>query len=492
MKYVLLPFAVIVILIACTKETSSISTELMEEPYRPQFHFSPQKGWMNDPNGMVFYNGTYHVFYQHYPDSTVWGPMHWGHASSKDLIHWQHLPIALYPDSLGMIFSGSAVFDQNNSSGLGTNENPPLVAMFTYHDMKGEQTGKNDFQTQGIAFSADGGLTWTKYQNNPVIKNPGIRDFRDPKLLWWEQGAQWIVTLAVKDHVEFYGSKDLKTWSRLSEFGREQGNHGGVWECPDLFPVKDDQGNLQWVLLVSINPGAPKGGSGTQYFVGRFESGSFQPYDTVTRWIDHGADNYAGVTWSGIPDTDGRRIFIGWMSNWNYANVVPTEPWRSALTLPRSVSLIKQSNDWLLKFTPVAEMEKIIENRMQFKAQGDLPAQQVLMEFENKHNEFDLTIENGLNEKFNIRLSNGIFETDRSLSGKTDFHKGFGAKHETDLNGLEVNKVSIYMDHSSIEIFLNDGERVFTELVFPSTPYSKVVFKNNNQDFSIAKIKSIW
>ena len=275
-----------IFLYGCSDSNGNKTIEEMNQPYRPQYHFSPKTGWMNDPNGMVYYAGQYHVFYQHHPASTVWGPMHWGHAVSKDLIHWEHLPIAIYPDSLGMIFSGSAVLDKMNSSGLGTVNNPPLVAMFTYHNMPGEQAGRNDYQTQGIAFSLDSGSTWTKYSGNPVIRNPGIRDFRDPKLSWWEEGSAWIVTLAVKDHIEFYGSNDLINWTKLSEFGQTTGNHGGVWECPDLFKIKDNEGVEQWVLLVSINPGAPKGGSGTQYFIGDFKSGSFIAHDTITRWIE--------------------------------------------------------------------------------------------------------------------------------------------------------------------------------------------------------------
>jgi fructan beta-fructosidase len=250
---------------ACTPQKSErVATEY--EAFRPQFHFTPKTAWMNDPNGLVFYEGEYHLFYQHYPDSTVWGPMHWGHAVSTDLIHWEHLPIALYPDSLGYIFSGSAVVDWKNTSGLGSVEQPPLVAIFTYHDAAGERAGKIDYQTQGIAYSLDKGRTWTKYNHNPVLANPGIIDFRDPKVAWNEVSNQWVMTLAVKDHIEFYGSPDLKKWNKLSEFGKSLGAHGGVWECPDLFPLKDEAGNTHWVLFVSINPGGPQGGLGYTIF----------------------------------------------------------------------------------------------------------------------------------------------------------------------------------------------------------------------------------
>ena len=481
-----------IFLYGCSDSNGNKTIEEMNQPYRPQYHFSPKTGWMNDPNGMVYYAGQYHVFYQHHPASTVWGPMHWGHAVSKDLIHWEHKPIAIYPDSLGMIFSGSAVLDKMNSSGLGTVNNPPLVAMFTYHNMPGEQSGRNDYQTQGIAFSLDSGSTWTKYSGNPVIRNPGIRDFRDPKLSWWAEGSAWIVTLAVKDHIEFYGSNDLINWTKLSEFGQNIGNHGGVWECPDLFKIKDNEGVEQWVLLVSINPGAPKGGSGTQYFIGDFKSGSFIAHDTITRWIDQGADNYAGVTWSNIPESDGRRIFIGWMSNWNYANVVPTDPWRSALTLPRELSLLKNNDDWLLKSKPVNELETIIGTRSLFTGETSLKTQHPLIEFENQSGEFEFILSNDLNEFISVKVEQGVINIDRSHSGKIDFHEKFGQVHRTDLKDIKLNRVAVYLDLSSMELFINDGALVMTELFFPNRPFNKIKFKNSAQRFSVAPIKSIW
>ncbi|HVZ26932.1 MAG TPA: glycoside hydrolase family 32 protein, partial [Sediminibacterium sp.] len=239
------------------------------EPYRPQLHFSPPAHWMNDPNGLVYADHTYHLFYQYYPDSTVWGPMHWGHAVSKDLLHWQNLPIALYPDSLGYIFSGSAVADSLNSSGLKKGNQAPLIAMFTYHDPAKEKAGRNDFQYQGIAFSHDGGFHWQKYRSNPVISNPGARDFRDPKLRWYAPSHQWICTLAAGDEIRFYHSPDLIHWTYGSSFGKGWGSHGGVWECPDLISFRTNEGT-KWVLIVNIGNGGPAGGSGTQYFVGNF------------------------------------------------------------------------------------------------------------------------------------------------------------------------------------------------------------------------------
>ena len=463
------------------------------EPYRSQYHFTPASGWMNDPNGMVYYEGEYHLFYQHYPDSTVWGPMHWGHAVSKDMMYWEHLPIALYPDTLGYIFSGSAVIDWKNTSGFGSGETPPMIAIFTYHNMDGERAGNIDFQTQGIAYSLDKGRTWTKYEKNPVLQNPGIRDFRDPKVSWNEAAHQWVMTLAVKDHIEFYGSPDLKKWNKLSEFGKTMGEHGGVWECPDLFPLKDEQGNTRWVLLVSINPGGPQGGSATQYFVGDFDGEKFTSQDTATRWIDYGADNYAGVTWSDIPERDGRRLFIGWMSNWQYANVVPTEAWRSATTLPREITLNKKGDGYELKFKPVDEVSKIQGAPTSYTDSVTLASPLFMIEFtlEDGPKEFALTIFNESHEKVVISSHGTTLSFDRTASGTT-FNPVFAAIHNVDLKGVEIEKVNVYVDMASVEIFINDGERVLTEIVFPSKPFNQVRLDKKNPQFSVTPISSIW
>ena len=476
------------------KPSNELGTNgMFNEPYRSQYHFTPPSGWMNDPNGMVYYEGEYHLFYQHYPDSTVWGPMHWGHAVSKDMIYWENLPIALYPDTLGYIFSGSAVIDWKNTSGFGVGETPPLVAIFTYHSMEGERAGNIDFQTQGIAYSLDKGRTWTKYEKNPVLQNPGIRDFRDPKVSWNEVAHQWVMTLAVKDHIEFYGSPDLKKWNKLSEFGKTMGEHGGVWECPDLFPLKDEQGNTQWVLLVSINPGGPQGGSATQYFVGDFDGKNFTSQDTATRWIDYGADNYAGVTWSDIPASDGRRLFIGWMSNWQYANVVPTEAWRSATTLPREIMLNKKSDGYELKFKPVDEVSNIQGAPTAYTDSATVASPLFMIEFTlgDGTKEFSLTISNESDEKIVISSLGNTLSFDRAASGITTFNPAFADIHNVDLKGVETKKVNVYVDMASVELFINDGERVLTEIVFPTKPFNKVRLDKKNPQFVMAPISSI-
>ena len=314
MKLTLLAFLAILCLSCNQKKDTS---NYYQEQHRPQFHFSPEKGWMNDPNGLVYYEGEYHLFYQYYPDSTVWGPMHWGHAISKDLTTWEHLPIALYPDSLGYIFSGSIVIDENNTAGFQTGIEKPLVAIFTIHDMVKEKAGRKDKESQGIAYSLDKGRSWTKYNKNPVLPNKGDTDFRDPKVFWHEPTKHWVMPLAVGQHLEIFTSPNLKDWTKTGEFGQKDGSHGGVWECPDIISLNTNEGIEKWILIQNIGRGAVNGGSGTQYFVGNFDGKTFINDNSpeTKLWLDYGADNYAGVTWFNAPNNE--KLFIGWMSNWD-------------------------------------------------------------------------------------------------------------------------------------------------------------------------------
>lgn len=497
------------LLVACssTKKYQSGHTA-NNDMHRPQIHFSPKAHWMNDPNGMVYYNNTYHLFYQYYPDSTVWGPMHWGHATSKDLIHWQHQPIALYPDSLGYIFSGSAVADINNTSGLGVNGKVPLVAIFTHHNPAGEKAHQNNHQNQSLAYSLDEGKTWTKYAENPVLKNPGITDFRDPNVRWHDEVKKWIMTLATKDKITFYSSPDLKNWSKESEFGEKLGAHGGVWECPDLMPFTVD-GKKVWVLFVSINPGGLNGGSATQYFVGDFNGKSFSPYTTETKWVDYGTDNYAGVTWSNTGD---RKIFLGWMSNWQYAPVVPTVAWRSAMTIPRDLKLVNVNNNYLLTSLPVEELDvvkdkEITLNNVSVNGNYDLSDK-----LKNLPGQYKLNITSDTLKSFSIQLSNdqgeqvqigynkqeNVYYVDRTRSGKTDFEKGF-AKRFTGPRLTSDNKLNLTLiiDVASAELFADNGLTVMTAIFFPHKTYDKAVITSDDNTFSIKQLhytglKSIW
>jgi fructan beta-fructosidase len=474
------------------------------ESYRPQYHFTPPEKWMNDPNGLLFHKGTYHLFYQYYPDDIVWGPMHWGHATSTDLMQWEHKPIALYPDALGLIFSGSAVMDTDNTSGLGSLENPPMVAIFTYHLMEGEKAGRNDFQTQGIAYSLDEGDTWTKYDGNPVIGNTGIKDFRDPKVMWHDASRQWILTLVAGDHAKFYSSPNLTDWTHLSDFGKDKGAHGGVWECPDIFPLSvEGTDETKWVLLISINPGAPNGGSGTQYFVGEFDGTYFTTDQEEHKWLDYGTDNYAGVTFNGLPDTE--RTFIGWMSNWNYARDTPTENWRSAMTLPRKLTLKKNEQGYYLNNFPVTT----IDNYTDAITEGiDINGSTLSLDAFNQHR-IDITTEGTL-ESFNVTFKNSLnerlllgydatksqFYIDRRISGKVDFEPRFAERlHiapailDSDFN----TTITLFIDASSIELFVNDGSTVLTDQIFPTTPYTEMTLDGGLEaDIKVSNVRRIW
>jgi fructan beta-fructosidase len=507
MKTLHLPIFMLLVL-ACkpaaeTTETAATDT-LYSEQFRPQLHFSPQEKWMNDPNGMVFHNGLYHLFYQYYPDSTVWGPMHWGHATSKDLIHWQHLPIALYPDSLGLIFSGSAVVDKQNTSGLGTADNPPLVAIYTYHSMEKEKKGRTDYQTQGMAYSTDDGVTWTKYEQNPIVKNPGIKDFRDPKVMWHEPSRRWIMTLAAQDHVEFYGSADLKTWQRLGEFGKTSGAHGGVWECPDLFELTTSDGSKKrWVLLVSINPGGPNGGSATQYFVGDFDGRKFNATDNLndTTWLDYGPDSYAGVTWSNAPDN--RRIFLGWMNNWAYANVVPTQKWRGATTCARDLSLVADGNKVYVTSMPSPEIKKsAIANESPDADRTLSPLAQALSLIEGQlpPDDFEIQLSNSKDQHvifgFDSKLNR--FYIDRGNAGASNFSPAFNARSFSKRISKNPDiPFTIITDVSSAEVFFDNGLSVMTATFFPDEPFTRIIIssKGNEVDtkgLKITRLKPIW
>jgi fructan beta-fructosidase len=464
----------LVIVVSCsTSKQPSTGSSSLSEAHRPLLHFTPREKWMNDPNGMVYHNGTYHLFYQYYPDSTVWGPMHWGHAASKDMVHWEHLPVALYPDSLGYIFSGSAVVDVNNTSGFGREGEVPLVAIFTHHDPKGEKEGKADFQNQSIAYSLDEGKTWTKYAGNPVLRNPGVRDFRDPKVMWYEEGKKWIMTLATQDRVTFFSSPNLKSWKKESEFGKTVGAHGGVWECPDLFPL-DHNGEKIWVLLVSINPGGPNGGSATQYFTGRFDGTTFTPFQTDTRWIDYGPDDYAGVTWA---NTGNRRIFLGWMSNWQYAQAVPTQTWRSAMTVPRELSLQKTGDSFLLLSKPVPELNVLAGKRTdatrELKGSIDGAARVDLTAKAANNFSLVLTNDDGQNVTLGYDHTSNLFYIDRTASGKVNFEKGFAAKHTAPrLSSKAEIDLTLIIDQASVELFANGGLTVMTQIFFPDHPFT--------------------
>lgn len=670
MKYTFPLLITLFLYSACSTITTSY-----QEQFRPQFHYSPMKNWLNDPNGMFYFEGEYHLFYQYHPHSTTWGPMHWGHAVSKDLVTWKELPIALSPDEKGMIFSGSAVVDWNNSSGFGSAESPPIVAMFTYHNQEMADNSVIPHQTQAIAYSLDKGRSWSKYEGNPVIENPGIVDFRDPKVVWDDENGQWVMVLAQEDHIGFYTSDNLREWRHVSNFGKDHGTHSGVWECPDLLKMKiEGTDEYRYVLLVSINPGGPNGGSATQYFVGDWDGKNFTPDPTSSKslrvkaphfpegelidgfeegyskwkihgdaflnkptmgnhvrqwpiqgfvgnylansfsdgdypqgellslpftitqdyinfyvaggyepervsvqlisdgqviktaggnhtnkfvlrsfsvsdfkgkkaqiriidrssdpwgfimvdqltqserpaenaeehamWLDWGTDNYAGVTFANTQEVAQHPIFMGWMNNWDYARNIPTSTWRGAMTLPRTLRLVKISQGFRVTSQPVENVNKILGTKhttlvaARETKQTELPANGVA-----KINlDFSLASAGAMKLLFhnstealvlNVDISGKLVELDRNQVSYQGFSEQFQGIVSMPLESVaENNSVEIWLDTSSIEVFTGNGKYTMTSRIFPTLPFSQLTIQNQSPNtsvtVSIQNIKSIW
>ncbi|MCO5291172.1 MAG: glycoside hydrolase family 32 protein [Chitinophagaceae bacterium] len=468
-------------IIEIIKDSSVSLVTLTETDYRPAYHFTPARNWMNDPNGLVYNNGIYHLFYQYNPNASVWGPMNWGHATSTDLMNWKDESIALTPDNLGTIFSGSAVVDANNTTGFKDGTQNPLVAIYT---------SAGATQQQSIAYSNDGGFSWTKFNTNPVLPNPGIADFRDPKVFWYAASSKWIMVLAVNDRIKIYSSFDLKAWTFESDFGMSYGAHGGVWECPDLFPLTvEGSVTTKWVLLVSLN-GGPNGGTATQYFVGDFDGKNFTIPENKTLWMDYGTDNYAGVTYNNIPTSDGRRILIGWMSNWNYAQNVPTTTWRSTMTIPRKLSLANISGNYILKSNPVVEYDQYKANNSDTSATGPLKSISTKDNKIIKTGSYEISFNADLNNSTSFLFALGNLKEKISLNydkvaqNLVVDRSGAGV----DFANLLVQKIycpfipkvgkaskfQILVDKTSMEIFVDDGERVITTIFFPKYQYDQL------------------
>ncbi len=458
------------------------------EKFRPTYHFSPLYGWMNDPNGMVYKDGEYHLFYQHNPYGSKWGNMHWGHAISKDLINWEHRPDAITPDALGTIFSGSAVVDTDNTAGFGAGA---IVAIYTQN---------SDRQVQSIAYSTDNGRSFTKYENNPVLTSDA-RDFRDPKVFWHKETQRWIMLLAVGQEMQIFSSSNLKDWAFESSFGEGQGAHGGVWECPDLFELPVDGTNeKKWVLLCNLNPGGPFGGSATQYFVGTFNGKEFaNESPSQTKWMDWGKDHYATVTWSDAPDN--RRIAIAWMSNWQYANDVPTSQYRSPNSVPRDLSLFTVDGETYLQSAPSPELLKLrdISKKRSFKVNGTRTIKEMIPGNDGAY-EIELTIENQHADVIGFRLYNDKgeevdmqydmkekkFSMDRRKSGDVGFNENFPMLTWTAIeSGKDELKLRLFVDKSSVEAFGDGGRFVMTNQVFPSEPYTHIDFYSKGGAYKV-------
>ena len=464
-----------------------------KESFRPVYHHTPAYGWMNDPNGMFYKDGVYHLYFQYNPYGSVWGNMHWGHSTSTDLMHWKFEGCAIVPDAWGAIFSGSCVVDHENTAGFGKEA---VVAFYT--SAKASPWG--DVQSQSMAYSLDNGKTFVKYEGNPILTS-SEKDFRDPKVFWYAPGKHWVMILAVGQHMEIYSSVNLKEWKKESEFGAMQGAHGGVWECPDLveIPVEGTR-EKKWVLICNLNPGGPFGGIAAQYFVGSFDGKKFvNESPTQTKWMDWGKDNYATVTWNNAPD--GRCIALGWMSNWQYANNVPTRQYRSANTLARDLTLYREGQELYLKSTPSVEVKKARGKKVSIPSFRVSEKHEIVNLFEEKQGayEVEILIQNAgaskiafclLNDKgekvsMYYDLNRKQFVMDRSESGTVDFSKDFPAVTVAPANVDKELTLRLFVDRSSIEAFGEDGKFVMTNLVFPSQPYVKMCFEADKNGYAV-------
>ena len=442
-----------------TDSTTDTFDTTNQERFRPDYHHTPAYGWMNDPNGMYYDPVTklWHLYYQYNPYGSKWENMTWGHSTSSDLIHWEHQPLAIKPDGLGTIFSGSAVIDHDNTAGFGRDA---VIAMYT-------SAAEN--QTQSIAYSTDGGMTFTPYAGNPVL-TADIPDFRDPKIFKNEETGEWNLVLAAGQEVRFYASRNLKDWRYLSSFGKGYGAHGGVWECPDMvkLPIANSQvkpATAKWVLLLNINPGGPFGGSATQYFVGEWDGRTFTCDTRATRWLDYGKDHYAAVTFYGAPE--GRTVAIAWMSNWQYANDVPTQQFRSANSLPRDLFLYEDINGQYRVGVRPAEEVQHLAKRFTLAPKG-------------KEKKAVLEISNTAGEAVTLTYDpqHLTLTLDRTQSGATEFSKAFPAKVKMPIfprkgDNTRSLTIDVFVDNCSVEVFDAEGRFALTNLIFPSEPMTK-------------------
>ena len=466
------------------------------EKFRPVYHHTPAYGWMNDPNGMFYKDGVYHLYFQHNPYGSTWGNMTWGHSTSTDLVNWKFEGDPIVPDAWGAIFSGSCVVDKENTAGFGKDA---VIAFYT----SAKPTPWGDSQSQSMAYSLDNGKSFTKYAHNPILTSTE-RDFRDPKVFWYAPGKHWVMILAVGQEMQIFSSKDLKEWKKESSFGAKQGAHGGVWECPDLvqLPVEGSK-DKKWVLICNLNPGGPFGGSAAQYFVGTFDGKKFtNESPTQTKWLDWGKDNYATVTWSNAPDN--RCIALGWMSNWQYQAVLPTFQYRGSNTIARDLTLYEEEGDYYLKSAPSPEIESLRGEKVSipsFKVSDSYEVKSLLDDNEGAY-EIEMTIKNSGASKIVFSLLNDKgeklymyynvprkqFVMDRSESGIVDFSKDFPAVTVAPVADIDNIRLRLFIDKSSIEAFGEDGKYVMTNRIFPNAPYNRLQFESVRGNFTVKSL----
>ena len=505
MRKLILYFSILICFASCqSKKTTENKINYYQEKYRPAFHFTPEKNWINDPNGLAYYEGEYHLFYQYNPYGNTWGHMSWGHAVSKDLLHWEHLPVALeeYPDPVTgdstMIFSGTVVIDKNNTSGLCEGKDC-MVAIYTSHVHKDNQ---GLTQHQSLAYSNDKGRTWKRYGKNPIL-DIQRKDFRDPKVFWYEPQQKWVMALVIPDlfKVRLYESKNLLEWKQLSEFG-PLGDTTRIWECPDLYelPIENNSGKTRWVL--SLSGGHPQGSKfvGMQYFVGQFDGTTFTPDDPKQSalYVDQGKDFYAGIVYNNIPKEDGRTIMIGWVNNWTYGNQIPTSPWRSAMSIPRKLSLKETESGLRLIQTPIKEVaslrQEMITDSISSTGTGEI---EVELDTD-RSEEIGIKLFKSETEETIIgyRVKDQILFLDRRKSGNVSFNPDFASIEEMKLKPIEGKiNLHIFIDQSIIEVFANDGEATISDFAFPEKSDYKIETYSkggNAPSFKLWKLKSVW
>lgn len=473
------------------------------ELLRPQIHYSPLRNWMNDPNGCVYFQGEYHLYYQYHPFDSNWGPMHWGHAVSDDLIHWNEKNIAISPDDkLGMVFSGSIVVDENNVSGF-FNETPGLVAFFTSHIDFNDAPG--GFEQQSLAYSSDNGNTWHYFKGNPVIANPGLLNFRDPKVFYHKESSAWIMVVVAGYEVMFYRSANLIDWEFSSKFGKGYGINDKLWECPDLLHFKTSMMQDIWILIVSCQNREMPENSAVQYFIGDFDGYQFTSYDRPDRirLFDYGCDFYATHSWHGIPETDSRQIWIGWVNNWAYANDIPTKPWRGVMSLPRSLSLGERDGNFYLKQLPISEIHSLIKesNRIDICRKRNCL---IRMKSDYTH-ELECEIQTGISgsvsfdfiygndERLKLILNGELGEIvlDKSNLTLSDFHPKYNPITRVSIPKTDQINIRIIIDRSIIEVFINEGEYVFTSQIFPSSLLNSLEYSTKGEISTISMIYNI-
>jgi len=476
-----------------------------DQPYRPQIHFSPQKNWTNDPNGLVFFEGEYHLFFQYDPTGTHGEHKSWGHAVSHDLVHWQELPVAIPEDAHGQIYTGSTVVDTHNTSGFCANHHACLVAIYTV-DSHASNKGR---EMQNIAYSNDRGRTWIRYEKNPVL-DLEMSDFRDPSVSWNEQARKWIMAVALPNEhkVRFYASPDLKKWALQGEFG-PAGNSAGQWECPDLLQIPSATSKeTLWALKMGINPNALQGGSGEQYFLGNFDGSHFTPINEPTAqgqsavhgWTNYGKDDYCAISFNNLP-SNAKPVLLGWMSNWQYAGDLPTSPWRGQMSLGRRLTYIHDKAGYALRQSPVVEP-------LRTGAPQTISSSHSTPITSTAPYELDLNFPQQTKEPTGIRLRSDadhyteigfdparkIFYIDRTHSS-IEIAKDFPTRTETAIAPTRPVNLTLIVDRSSIEAYAQDGTIAMTDLIFPPTTKSSLEFFPTSGHAIIGKLwrlKSIW